>query len=92
MSARFAEKKGGALVRDMVQPALPAVGLSKWSQIQPFIPLCRESWRKLVLAGKAPQPIRLSSACTVYRNEDVHRWLADPLGYATAPPEGHEAT
>lgn len=62
-------------------PVLPDVGLSKWSQIQPFIPLCRESWRKLVLAGKAPQPIRLSPACTVYRNEDVHRWLADPLNY-----------
>ncbi len=81
MSARVADKKGGTVVRDAGQVALPTVGLSKWSQIQPFIPLCRESWRKLVLAGKAPQPIRLSPACTVYRNEDVHRWLSDPLNY-----------
>ncbi|MDF0500852.1 transcriptional regulator [Burkholderia cenocepacia] len=91
MSARVADKKGGVVGAGPAQPALPAVGLSKWSQIQPFIPLCRESWRKLVLAGKAPQPIRLSSACTVYRNEDVHRWLADPLGYAAASQEQREA-
>lgn len=73
------------------EPILPRVGLSKWAQIEPFIPMCRESWRKLVLAGKAPRPIRLSSACTVYRNEDVHRWIADPLGYVSAPQEGQEA-
>nr|WP_241161726.1 transcriptional regulator [Burkholderia gladioli] len=64
-----------------ILPVLPAMGLSKWAQIAPFIPCCRETWRKLVLAGKAPQAIRLSETCTVYRNEDVHRWLADPLNY-----------
>lgn len=39
---------------------LPAIGLSKWAQIAPFIPCCRETWRKLVLAGKAPgdPPVR----------------------------------
>ncbi|CAM2187679.1 MULTISPECIES: helix-turn-helix transcriptional regulator [Burkholderia cepacia complex] len=60
---------------------LPAMGLSKWSQIEPFLPIGRETWRKLVRAGKAPQPIRLSETCIVYRNEDIHRYLADPLGY-----------
>ncbi|PEH87130.1 transcriptional regulator [Burkholderia gladioli] len=71
----------GASLLAASAPVLPAVGLSKWSQIQPFIPFCRETWRKLVIAGKAPQAIRLSETCTVYRNEDVHRWLADPLNY-----------
>lgn len=60
---------------------LPTMGLSKWSQIEPFLPIGRETWRKLVRAGKAPQPIRLSETCIVYRNEDIHRYLADPLGY-----------
>jgi len=64
-----------------VAPILPLIGLSKWAQIEPFIPMCRESWRKLVLAGKAPRAIRLTSACTVYKNEEVHRYLADPLNY-----------
>ncbi|KWN75191.1 helix-turn-helix transcriptional regulator [Burkholderia ubonensis] len=73
------------------EPILPRVGLSKWAQIAPFIPMCRESWRKLGLAGKAPQPIRLSSTHSVYSNAEVHRWLADPLGFVTPPPEGKEA-
>lgn len=70
---------------------LPTIGLSKWSQIAPFIPMCRESWRKLGLAGKAPQPIRMSRTHSCYSNAEVHRWLADPLGYAAAPQEGREA-
>lgn len=81
MSAKAVERKGALKAQQAVPQALPPVGLSKWAQIQPFIPLCRESWRKLVIAGKAPQPIRLSPACTVYRNEDVLRWIADPLNY-----------
>ncbi|MCM2544869.1 helix-turn-helix transcriptional regulator [Burkholderia glumae] len=64
-----------------ILPVLPAMGLSKWAQIAPFIPCCRETWRKLVLAGKAPQAIRLSDNCTVYKNEEIHRYLADPVGY-----------
>ncbi|PRG76142.1 transcriptional regulator [Burkholderia multivorans] len=65
----------------LILPVLPAMGLSKWAQIAPFIPCCRETWRKLVLAGKAPQAIRLSENCTVYKNEEIHRYLADPLNY-----------
>ncbi|KWO06048.1 transcriptional regulator [Burkholderia cepacia] len=65
-------------------PTLPQIGLSKWAQIAPFIPMCRESWRKLGLAGKAPQPIRFSPTHSVYSNAEVHRWIADPLNYRQA--------
>lgn len=60
---------------------LPMVGLSTFAQINPFLPYGRETWRKLVRAGKAPQPIRLSGTCVAYRNEEIHRYLADPAGY-----------
>ncbi|MBD1410552.1 transcriptional regulator [Burkholderia contaminans] len=53
--------------------------------------MCRESWRKLGIAGKAPQPIRMSRTHSCYSNAEVHRWLSDPLGYAAAPQEGREA-
>ncbi|KVN18318.1 transcriptional regulator [Burkholderia stagnalis] len=53
--------------------------------------MCRESWRKLGLAGKAPQPIRLSSTHSVYSNAEVHRWLLDPLGYTALVPADQEA-
>lgn len=67
---------------DSAQPAvLPTTGLSKWPQIKPFLPIGRETWRKLGLEGKAPRPIKLSETCAVYRNEQVLRWIADPLNY-----------
>lgn len=62
-------------------PTLPTIGWSKWPQIQPFLPIGRETWRKLGLAGKAPRPVKLSETCAVYRNEEVLRWIADPIGY-----------
>jgi predicted DNA-binding transcriptional regulator AlpA len=60
---------------------LPLVGHSRWSQIAPFVGVCRETWRQLCKAGCAPKPIRLSPRCTVWRNEDVHAYLRDPLAY-----------
>jgi predicted DNA-binding transcriptional regulator AlpA len=75
-----------AAVIDSAQP-LPQVGMSRWNQIAPFLPICREQWRRLGLAGKAPQPIRMGERCTLYRNAEVLRWLADPLGYTANTAE-----
>jgi predicted DNA-binding transcriptional regulator AlpA len=55
--------------------------MSRWDTLSLFVPISRESWRKLVNAGKAPTPVRLSERCTMYPNAEVHRWLADPAAY-----------
>jgi predicted DNA-binding transcriptional regulator AlpA len=60
---------------------LPLVGHSRWKQIAPFVGVSRETWRKLCRAGKAPQPIRLSSRCTVWKNTEIHAYLSDPARY-----------
>ncbi|WP_395406354.1 helix-turn-helix transcriptional regulator [Pseudoduganella sp. UC29_106] len=65
-------------------PSLPTVGMSRWQQLRHVIPVSREKWRQLVIAGKAPAPVRLSERCTMYANAEVHRWLADPVGYRQA--------
>ncbi len=62
---------------------LPRDGVSRFAQLQPFISLSREKWRQLVRDGKAPPAIRMGARCTVYKNEEVHAWLADPLNYTT---------
>ncbi len=62
-------------------PVLPTVGMCRWDTLSQFVPISRESWRKLVNAGKAPKPVKLSERCTMYPNAEVHRWLADPAGY-----------
>jgi prophage regulatory protein len=68
--------------RQNAQPVtLPTVGMSRWNTLSYFVPISRESWRKLVNAGRAPQPVKLSERCTMYSNAEVHRWLADPAAY-----------
>ncbi|MCA7893559.1 transcriptional regulator [Burkholderia cepacia] len=49
--------------------------------MEPFVGVSRETWRKLCRTGKAPRPIRLSPRCTVWSNDQMHAYLADPLGY-----------
>jgi predicted DNA-binding transcriptional regulator AlpA len=60
---------------------LPRDGHSRWKQLAPFLGVSRETWRKLCLAGRAPRPIALSARCTVWKNAQVHQWLADPTNY-----------
>ncbi|MCA8278511.1 AlpA family phage regulatory protein [Burkholderia cepacia] len=60
---------------------LPLDGISRWNQIAPFVGVSRETWRKLCLVGRAPQPIRLSSRCTVWKNTEIHQYLRDPVHY-----------
>ncbi|MBN3777954.1 transcriptional regulator [Burkholderia sp. Ac-20345] len=53
--------------------------------------MCRESWRKLGIAGKAPQPIRMSRTHSAYKNSEVHRWQENPLGYVAVPQDEQKA-
>jgi len=61
--------------------SLPLDGMSRWEQLSHFIPVSRETWRKLVVAGKAPPQIRPTQRCTMYSNREVHRWLSSPTEY-----------
>ena len=63
------------------QETLPQIGMSRWSQIKTFIPFSKEKFRQLSLAKKAPQPIRMGIRCSFYRNEEILRFLNDPLNY-----------
>ncbi|WP_439671461.1 helix-turn-helix transcriptional regulator [Cupriavidus necator] len=68
-----------------IQPqTLPRDGYSRFKQLQPFLPVSREKWRQLTRDGRAPAPVRLGARCTVWKNSDVHQWLADPLNYKAA--------
>ncbi|MBU9615222.1 transcriptional regulator [Burkholderia multivorans] len=64
-----------------VPEGLPPVGLSRWAQLAPYLPVCKKTWMKLVEAGRAPQPQRLTLRTTVWRNEDIHAYLRSPASY-----------
>lgn len=65
---------------------LPTTGKVRWSQLAPFMPVSRETFRKLAIEGKAPPPIRFSLRCTMFDASECHRWLADPMGYTAPTP------
>lgn len=68
--------------KQQTEPAtLPLTGKSRFSQFKQFIPVSREKFRQLSKAGKAPQPERLGIRCTFYDNQELHRWLHDPVNY-----------
>ena len=60
---------------------LPITGKSRWSRIAKFSPVSKETFRKLSIEGRAPQPERIGIRCTFYDNQELHRWLADPVNY-----------
>ncbi len=64
---------------------LPLTGKSRWSQFKKFSPVSRETYRKLSLEGRAPQPERLGIRCTYFDNQELHRWLANPAAYRIDP-------
>ena len=67
---------------DLPEPkVLPHDGCSRWSQFAEFSPVCRETFRRLSLQGKAPKPMRMGIRCTFYHNKELHKFLANPLGY-----------
>ena len=54
---------------------LPHDGMSRLSQILPFLPIGKSTVWNWVKQGKFPQPIKLSPTITVWRNHDIHAWL-----------------
>jgi prophage regulatory protein len=60
---------------------LPEIGKSRWRQFSPYCHVSKEKFRQLSKEGKAPPPERMGIRCTYFDNAELHRWLADPLGY-----------
>lgn len=54
---------------------LPVTGLSRLSQILPYLPIAKSTIENWVKIGKFPAPIKLSPTVTAWRNEDIHAWL-----------------
>ena len=70
-------------VTELPTPAtLPYTGKSRWAGIKLFSPVCMGTFLTLSKQGRAPKAERLGSRCTFYDNQDLHKWLSDPAGYA----------
>ena len=60
---------------------LPKGGLSTAKYILPLLPFGRTPlWHKCK-NGKFPTPQRLNASVTVWRNDEVNEWLANPSAW-----------
>lgn len=57
-------------------PTLPAKGMSRASQLLPFLPFGTTTLWAWSKDGRFPSPVKLSTTMTAWRNDDVLAWLA----------------
>lgn len=65
---------GGTSVQTR-NPALPSIGFLRQSQVLRLIPISKSKLWRQVQARTFPQPVRLSQRVTVWRAEDLRRWI-----------------
>lgn len=67
----------GNYLTPITNVSLPRQGLSRASQILPFLPFGSTTLWKWSKEGLFPSPIRISSTITAWRNADVLDWLEE---------------
>ncbi|MHB1176625.1 MAG: helix-turn-helix transcriptional regulator [Sulfuriferula sp.] len=56
---------------------LPETGFLRQPQVLTFVPISKSTLWRRVVAGTFPAPVKLSPRVTVWRVEDVRRWIAE---------------
>ena len=57
-------------------PALPETGFLRQPQVLAFVPISKSTLWRRIQARTFPEPLKLSQRVTVWRAEDVRRWIA----------------
>lgn len=68
-------------------PQLPQTGFLRQWQVLAFVPISKSTLWRRVQVGSFPEPVKLSTRITVWRAEDLRRWIDDAAG-ASGPPAG----
>ena len=58
-------------------PALPATGFLRQRQVLMFVPVSKSTLWRRVQAQSFPAPVKLSERVTVWRAEDIGRWIRE---------------
>ena len=57
-------------------PALPETGFLRQPQVLAFVPISKSTLWRRIQARTFPEPLKLSPRVTVWRAEDIRRWIA----------------
>ena len=60
-------------------PALPDTGFLRQPQVLAFVPISKSTLWRRIQAHTFPAPLKLSARVTVWRAEDIRRWIAQQL-------------
>lgn len=60
-------------------PALPDTGFLRQPQVLAFVPISKSTLWRRIQARTFPAPLKLSPRVTVWRAEDIRRWIAQQL-------------
>ena len=71
---------------------LPLDGLSRASQILPFLPFGQATLWAWSKCGKFPAPVKISPTITAWKNKDVHAWLNQQAQLADSLPASNDDT
>lgn len=58
-------------------PALPETGFLRQPQVLGLVPISKSTLWRRVQDKSFPQPVKLSERVTVWRVEDVRRWIVE---------------
>ncbi|QDL38712.1 helix-turn-helix transcriptional regulator [Rhodoferax sediminis] len=61
-------------------PVLPETGFLRQPQVLIFVPISKSTLWRRIQAKSFPEPVKLSARVTVWRAEDVRRWIAEQGG------------
>ena len=56
--------------------ALPETGFLRQPQVLAFMPISKSTLWRRIQARSFPEPVKLSERVTVWRAEDIRRWIA----------------
>lgn len=54
---------------------LPETGFLRQSQVLAFVPISKSTLWRRIQARTFPEPVKLSERVTVWRAEDIRRWI-----------------
>jgi prophage regulatory protein len=56
-------------------PVLPETGFLRQPQVLAFVPISKSTLWRRIQARTFPEPLKLSERVTVWRAEDIRRWI-----------------
>lgn len=68
-------------------PTLPLTGFLRQPQVLVFVPISKSTLWRRIQAQTFPAPVKLSERVTVWRTEDIRRWIAEQGGVPDACAE-----